>query len=380
MTWTLWHSSPQNLLQKEVNMKTILCLFLLGIQLSTFSNDYTIETYAGTGEQGYSGDGGKATEAQLNNPFGLVRGPDGCIYFCDTINHVIRKVDGDDIITTVVGNGTKGYSGDGSDAMKAQLNEPYEIRFDNKGNMFFVEMRNNIVRRVDAKTNIISTVAGTGKEGFSGDGGSATNATMKQPHSIQFDPHGDLYICDIGNHRIRKVDMKTGVIQTFAGTGERNATPDGASINGTPLNGPRAIDFDHEGNMWLALREGNAVYKIDMITNTIHHIAGTGEKGFTGNGGPAKDATLSGPKGISVAPNGNVFLADTESHSVRMIEVKSGNLEWIAGDNTRGDGPDGNPFECRMARPHGIFVDQDGSVFIGDSEAHKVRIIRPIQH
>lgn len=358
-------------------MKIIICLFIIGIQLTAFSNEYTIDVFAGTGEQGYSGDGGSATDAQLNNPFGVVRGPDGCIYFCDTINHVIRKVDGNGVIITVAGTGEKGYSGDGGNATDAQLFEPYEIRFDQDDNLFFVEMRNNIVRRVDAKTGIISTVAGSGKEGFSGDGEKATIATMKRPHSIQFDQHGDLFICDIGNHRIRKVDMKTGIISTFAGTGERKMTPDGASINGTPLNGPRAIDFDQDGNMWLALREGNAVYKIDMQTNMIHHIAGTGEKGFTGNGGPAKEATLSGPKGISIGPDGNVYLADTESHSVRMIDLQSGNLELIAGDGTRGDGPDGNPLQCRMARLHGIFVDEDGSIFIGDSETHKVRVIRP---
>lgn len=358
-------------------MKTIFCLIFVGIQLTATANNYTIETFAGTGEQGYEGDGGNATEAQLNNPFGVVRGPDGCIYFCDTINHVIRKVDENGIIRTVAGNGTQGFSGDGGIATDAQLNEPYEIRFDKDDNMFFVEMRNHIVRRVDSNTGIISTVAGTGEAGFSGDGGKATNATMQQPHSIQFGHNGDLYICDIGNHRIRKIDLKTGIITTFAGTGERKPTPDGASINGTPLNGPRAIDFDNDGNMWLALREGNAVYKIDMQTNTIHHIAGTGTKGFTGNGGPAKEATLSGPKGISIGPDGNVYLADTESHSVRMIDLQTGNLELIAGNGTRGDGQDGNPLECRMARLHGIFVDEGGSIFIGDSETHKVRVIRP---
>ena len=121
-------------------------------------------------------------------------------------------------------------------------------------------------------------------------------AMMSQPHSIQFDARSDLYICDILNHRIRKVAMKTGLISTFAGTGEKKPTPDGAKIAGTPLNGPRAIDFDKQGNMWLALREGNAVYKLDLKAGTIHHVAGTGEKGFTGNGGAAKDATLSGTK------------------------------------------------------------------------------------
>ena len=165
---------------------------------------------------------------------------------------------------------------------------------------------NHLVRRVDGRTGVISTVAGTGKEGFSGDGGPATQATFKQPHSIQFDPRGDLYVCDIGNHRVRKVEMKTGVIRTFAGTGAKLPTPDGASFASAPFNGPRALDFDREGNLWLALREGNAIYKLDLKAGTARRIAGTGKSGFKGNDGPALDAELSGPKGLSIAPNGDV--------------------------------------------------------------------------
>lgn len=335
-----------------------------------------ITTLAGTGEKGYDGDGGPATQAHLNGPFGIVRGPDGALYVCDTLNHAIRRVAANGTITTVAGTGKSGYSGDGGPAVKAELFEPYEIRFDRAGHMFFVEMRNNVVRRVDARTKIISTVAGTGKAGFSGDGGPATKAQMQSPHSIQFGPDGSLYICDIGNHRIRKVNMKTGVITTLAGTGQRQPTPDGAPIAGTPLNGPRAIDFDSQGNLWLALREGNAVFRLDLKAGTIRHVAGTGKKGFTGNGGPAAAATLSGPKGIAVAKNGNVYLADTESHSVRMIDVKKGTLELVAGTGQAGDGPDGDPLACQMNRPHGIFVDPDGSVYIGDTSTNRVRVIR----
>lgn len=335
-----------------------------------------IATFAGTATKGFSGDGGPATEAQLDNPFGLARGPDGDIYFCDTANHRIRKVSPAGVITTVAGNGRRGYSGDNGPALSAELNEPYEVRFDTAGNLFFVEMQNHVVRSVDTRTGTISTFAGTGRPGFSGDGGPANQATLKQPHSIQFGPDGDLFICDIGNHRIRRVSMKTKIITTFAGNGERATTPDGAPIAGTPLNGPRAIDFDRSGNLWLALREGNQVLKLDLKAGTIHHAAGTGAKGFTGNGGPAKAATLSGPKGLAVGPDGNIYLADTESHSIRMINLKTGTLELIAGTGERGDGPFGDPLKCRMTRPHGIFVDQDGSIFIGDTEANRILVIR----
>src|SRR6266567_4566894 len=176
-----------------------------------------ITTFAGTGSAGYSGDNGSAAKAQLNNPYGITRGADGALYICDVENHRIRKVSRDGNITTVAGTGKRGYSGDGGSALRAELNEPYEVRFDEGGDMFFVEMRNHIVRRVDGRTKFISTVAGSGREGFSGDGGPATKAELRQPHSIQFDRTGYLYICDIGNNRIRKVDLGAGVISTFAG-------------------------------------------------------------------------------------------------------------------------------------------------------------------
>ena len=357
--------------------KSNLFISLLFASCSVFAqSDLRITTFAGTGEKGYSGDGGPARKAQLDNPYGITRGPDGALYICDMGNHVVRRVSADGQIATVAGTGKAGYSGDGGLATSAELTEPYEVRFDKTGNLFFVEMGNAVVRRVDAKTKTISTVAGCGKRGFSGDGGPAVEARMNQPHSIQFDAQGDLYICDIMNQRIRKVDMKSGNISTFAGTGERAPTPDGAKIQGTTLNGPRAIDFDKAGNLWLALREGNSVYKMDLKTGTLHHIAGTGKQGFTGNGGPAREATLSGPKGLSVAPNGNIYLADTESHSIRMIDLATGTIELIAGTGEKGDGPEGDPLQCKMLRPHGVFVDADGTVFVGDSETHRVRMIR----
>lgn len=358
--------------------RTGILLMALALLYSTFQGKDAkrqIMTFAGTGQAGYSGDGGPATNAKLDQPFGIVRGPDGALYVCDTNNHTIRRIAANGAITTIAGSSKKGYSGDGGPATNAELNEPYEVRFDQAGNLYFVERLNYIVRRVDAKTHIITTIAGTGQPGFSGDGGPATKAMLNQPHSIQLDASGNLYICDILNHRIRKVNLKSGVIHTFAGTGEKAATPDGAKFATAPLYGPRAMDFDRQGNLWLALREGNAVYKLDLKTGTLHHIAGTGSKGFTGNGGPAKEATLSGPKGLSIGPDGNVYFADTESHSIRMIDVRRKTIELIAGTGEKGDGPEGNPLRCKLSRPHGIFVDRDGKIFIGDSEAHRVRVI-----
>lgn len=341
-----------------------------------------VATIAGTGKAVYTGDGGSAAKAGVGGPFGVVIGPDGALYVCEITSHVVRRVDlKTGKISTFAGTGKKGYSGDGGPATKARLNEPYEVRFDKAGNMFFVEMRNHIVRRVDAKSGKISTVAGTGKRGFSGDGGPATKAKLSVPHSIALDDAGNLYICDIGNHRVRRVDLKSGIITTFAGTGQRKRTPDGAKLKGTPLNGPRALDFDGQQSLYLALREGNAVYRIDLKTKTLHHIAGTGKKGYAGDGGDAKQALLSGPKGIAVGPNGDIYLADTESHTIRVLRKPTGSAPWVietvVGDGKRGDGPDGEPRKCRLNRPHGVFVDAKGNVYIGDSSNHKVRKYSP---
>ncbi len=337
----------------------------------------TIATFAGTGEKGFSGDGGPAEKAQLNNPFAIARGPDGFLYVCDVDNQRIRRISKSGIISTFAGSGKRGHSGDGGPATEAALNQPYELAWDKRGHLYFVEIGNHTVRKVDAETGTIQTIAGTGKPGFAGDGGPANKALLNQPHSLAFDPAGDLLVCDILNHRIRKIELQSGRISTYGGNGQKKKSPDGTLIGDCSLHGPRAMAFAADGSLWLALREGNAVIKVDAQSGAIRHVAGTGRSGFTGNGGPALLATLCGPKGVSLDAKGNAYLADTESHSIRMIDVGRATLELVAGDGSKGDGPEGNPLQCRLARPHGVFVDRDGTVFVGDSENHRVRVLRP---
>ena len=358
-------------------MKSPLTLaFLVCLALPVAATDWTIATFAGNGTQGFNGDGGPATMAEIDHPFGLTRGPDGALYFCEYGGQRIRKVNRDGSIHTVAGTGVKGYGGDGGPAKRASFNLPHEIRFDRAGDFYVADMQNHAIRKVNMKTGIITTIAGTGEAGYDGDGGPAVKAQLNQPHSIQFDPDGSLYISDIGNNAIRKVDMTTGVITTFAGTGKAGETPDGSPIEGTPLNGPRSLDFDKEGNLWLVTREGNQVLRFDAKNAIIQVIAGNGQKGFTGNGGPAREASLSGPKGLAMDAEGNVWLADTESHSIRVLMAKTGTLELAAGTGEKGDGPDGASLRCQLARPHGIFIDTDGSVYIGDSDCNRIRVLR----
>jgi streptogramin lyase len=334
-----------------------------------------IVTIAGNGREALSGDGGPAKRAAIGQPFGLTIGPDAALCVCSVANHVIRRIDlSTGLISTVAGSGEKGYAGDGGPATDARLNEPYEVRFDADGNMFFVEMQNFIVRRVDAKTKTISTIAGTGHRGYSGDGGPAVQARLAIPHSIVLDNAHHLDICDIGNHRIRQVDLLSGTISTLCGTGKRAATPDGAPLAGTPLNGPRTLAFDERNSLYLALREGNACYRIDLREQRIHHLAGTGQKGYSGDGQEARTARLNGPKGIAVGPHGDVYLADTENHAIRVI--RDGRIETVIGDGQRGDGPDGDPHHCRLARPHGVFIDGQGTIYVGDSDNHRIRMLR----
>jgi|GEM_PF-557518 len=340
-----------------------------------------VDTVAGEGGKGYEGDGGAATEARLDNPFGVIVGPGGDIWFCDTGNHVIRRISRrKGTIDTVVGTGAAGYSGDGGAPADAELFEPYELRFHPGGDLYWVEMRNHVVRRWDAKRNVVETVAGTGESGFGGDGGPATEAILHRPHSIQFDDSGDfLYICDIGNHRIRRVQIESNRIKTWCGNGERAATPDRSVVGPeTPLNGPRALDRGPGGDLWLALREGNALYRIGMEDGLLHHVAGTGKKGFVSDARPALEAPLSGPKGVALSPRGEiVYLADTESHTVRAIDLGATppRLHVVVGDGEKGDGPDSpDPLACRMARLHGVGTDPvTGDLYIGDSETNKVR-------
>jgi sugar lactone lactonase YvrE len=329
----------------------------------------SVSTLIGNGTPGHS-------DAQVNNPYGLVIGPDGALYFCDLDNQRIRRLD----LTTrrssdVAGNGQRGYAGDGGPATAGSLNMPHELIFDARGHMYIAERDNHVVRKVDGASGVISTLAGTGSPGFAGDGGPASKAQLRQPHSIALGPDGRLLVCDVGNHRIRAVDLSTGSIETVGGTGERLPALDGAPLKGTPLNGPRTMAIDRDGTIYLALREGNALYRVAPTTGMLHHLAGTGEQGYSGDGGPARLARLAGPKGLAIGGR-RLYVADTESHTIRCVDLASGLITTVIGTGARGDGPEPDPLQCKLARPHGLFAGPDETLYVADSEAHRIRVLK----
>jgi streptogramin lyase len=334
-----------------------------------------IRAAVGTGEQGYAGDGGPATQARLNQPFQCSKDRGGNLYLCDTFNHCIRRVDArTGIITTVAGTGQKGYTGDGGPAAQATLNEPYGVLPDRDGNLFIVDRLNMAIRRVDAKTGTITTYAGNGQKGYGGDGGPAAAAQLREPNALDFDPEGNLYIADVSDNRIRRVDRKTGVISTVAGTGRREFTGDGGPAAAAGINGARGVAFDRDGNMWICEREGNRIRRVDRKTGVIATVAGTGQKGYTGDGGPALQATFNGPKWIHVGADGDVYVVDTENQCVRRIEVRTGTIRTVAGGRAGSEGDGGPALDAGMGRPHGCWVDEKGDLYTADTNNHRIRV------
>jgi len=357
-------------------MKPLLFAFLV----ATFASAATVTTLVGTGVAGFS-------DTQVNNPYGMAIGPDGGLYFCDLGNQRFRRLDlTTKKMTTIAGTGKQGYTGDGGLATEATLAAPHELLFDRAGDLYIAERDNHVIRKVNMKTGLISTVAGTGVAGFSGDGGPAVRAQFRQPHSIFLDRDGSMLICDIGNHRIRRLHLDTGIIETWAGTGATEPTPDGSPVKGTPVTGPRTFIISPAGDLYLALREGNSILRIDAATKTYKRIAGTGENGFSGDGGPAltakfggsaagNAARLAGPKGLAYGPDDSLYIADTESHAIRKVNLRTGIITTVLGTGAIGDGPETDPLQCKLNRPHGVLF-ANGVLYVADSEAHRIRVLK----
>ena len=341
----------------------------------------TITSPVGTGEKGFAGDGGPAEKAKLDQPFDVAFDKAGNLYFSDTFNHRIRKVDAKTgIITTVAGNGKKGFGGDGGKATDAMLNEPYGICFDGNDNLYIVDRLNYCIRAVSAKSAEIATIAGTGgKSGYGGDGGPAKKALLKEPNGICFDGENRLYIADVADQRVRWVDIFRDQINTLAGNGEKKSVGDGGPLKDATFAGPRAVAFGPDGQLYVVEREGNCVRRIDLKKQTIERFAGTGKKGYTGDGGKALDATFDGPKEIDIDRDGNIYVVDTENEAIRRIDAKTGVVTTVAGKGrtkTPGLGDGGPATDATLGRPHGVAVGPDGALYIGDTNSHRIRRVK----
>ena len=337
----------------------------------------TIRTVVGTGEAGYTGDGGPAADATLREPFMCSFDSAGNLFFCEARNHVVRRVDAaTGVVTTVAGTGEQGYSGDGGPATEATLYEPYSLEVDADGSIYIVDRLNAAVRRVDGATGVITTVAGTGEPGYSGDGGPGDQAQLREPNDCFLDGRGGLLIADIQDQRIRRLDLASGIIDTFAGNGEKVRGGDGMPARQASILGARAVCMDRHGNTYIAEREGNGV-RIVTAGGIMGTVAGAAaERGYTGDGGSALSATWGAPKAIRCDAAGHIIVVDTENHAIRRIDANTGIVTTIAGGQLGGHGDAGPATDAGLDRPHGCGIAADGAIYIADSNNHRVRVVQ----
>ena len=319
------------------------------------------------------GDKIPATQAQLKTPFGVAFDGAGNIYFVEYTGQRIRKIDSKGVLTTIAGTGDKGSGGDGGPALKATFNAMHNLAVTANGDVYVADTMNNRVRKIDAKTGVVSTIAGTGEKGFSGDDGPATKAKFGNLYCVTLDAAGDkLYLADLDNRRIRVVDLKTNIVTTVAGNGERGIPKDGAEAKAAPLVDPRAVAVDHKGNVYILERSGHALRVVDP-KGTIKTVVGTGKAGSGGDGGPALQAQLSGPKHLCVDAEDNVIIADTDNHLIRKYIPKEGQIVRVAGTGKKGTaGAAGPPDQAELNQPHGVAVDTAGVLYIVDSMNHRI--------
>jgi len=314
------------------------------IMLLTAQNSFaqTITTIAGTGTAGYNGDNIAATAAQFNGLQGLAVDAYGNIFVADISNHRIRKItNGTGIITTIAGTGVGGYNGDNILATAAQINIPSALAFDVNGDLYFTDRSNHRIRKITTGTGIITTVAGTGTQGFNSDGIAATSAQLNNPNDISFDASGNLLIADWLNNRVRSVDKVTGLISTIAGTGTAGYNGDAIAATTAQINGPCGMIKDYAGNIYIAEYGGARIRKITTGSGLISTIAGTGSFGYNGDGIPATTAQLSGCAYIRFDAAENMYIGEGSNQRVRSITKTTGIISTVAGTGVVGYNGDG---------------------------------------
>ena len=337
-----------------------------------------IDTVAGVTDWLYQGDGVLATEAPIFLPMGVAIDAKGNLYLADSNNDRIRRVDGQTgLISTVVGNGTSGYSGDGGLATVARISNPGGLILDGAGNLYFADSNNDVIRRVDAVSGIITTVAGIPQmNGYTGSGGLATSARLSKPEGLALDAAGDLYIADTGNHAIREVSATTGTISTVAGTGVPGYNGDHILAVDAELSGPWSLSLGPDGSLYIADTTNQRVRTVTAATGMITTVAGTGTQGASGDGALATAALLNAPAAVLLDPAGNLYIADSGNNRIREISAATGNIQTLSGGSTEGFSGDGGPANlASMYGPYALVFDQSGNLFFSDMFNNRVREI-----
>ena len=352
-------------------MSLVPLLPALAMATAAHAGKLTLVAGGGTG-----GDGSPATQAKLEEPFSVGVDAAGNMFMTEASGRIV-KVDAKGVIWTIAGEGGKGYAGDGGPATKARFNFPHNLIVAPSGDLLIADTLNNAVRTIDAKTGIVTTIAGTGGKGFAGDGGPAARAQFNGIYSIALDREGRrLYICDLGNLRIRVMDRASGIVTTVAGNGKPGIPSDGADAASSPLSDPRAVCVDSKGNLYILERGGNAL-RVVTPDGKIRTVAGTGRKGFGGDDGPAIKAEMNGPKHLYPDMEDNILICDAEDYVVRKYIPATGRMVRVAGTGTKGATLDSDPLKTQLNRPHGVYVHTDGTIYIVDS--YNGRVLRIAQ-
>ena len=326
--------------------------------------------YGSPGTGGFGGDGGLATAAELFWPASIAVNSSGKLIIADTYNNRIRIVNGSNLISTLAGNGTTGYDGDNFAATGAELNMPSGVAIDGSGNLFIADYSNNAIRKVDA-SGIITTVAGNGVYGYSGDGGSATTAALRNPNSIALDGSGSIFFVDYQNFRVRKINP-AGIITTVAGNGTAGDSGDGGPATAAELNWPYSVAVDLFGNFFISEYTGNKIRRVDGL-GIITTVVGNGTPGYLGDGGVASAAELLRPMGIALDDSGILYIADAGNACIRMVK-RDGIISTIAGTGTHGFGGDGGmATNAQLYSPSGLTVDGNGNVYVADYSNDRIR-------
>jgi hypothetical protein len=351
-------------------MRTLLFTLTTAFFLTTTAIAQNIVLVAGGGE---GGEGIDAKSAKLNMPFGVEFDSAGNLFFVEIDGHRVCRIDKSGFLTRVAGTGVKGLAGNGGSPLAAQFNALHNLAIAPNDDIYLADTLNHRVCKIDKKSGQFTTIAGTGEKGFAGDGSPAVKAKFSGIYCATLSPQGDkIYLADLDNRRIRMVDLKTGIVTTVAGNGERGVPADGADAKNSPLVDPRAVTADRQGNVYVLERSGHALRVVDP-QGKIRTLVGTGQKGATGDGGDARQATLNGPKHLCIDHDGSILIADTENHCIRRYSPTDGKITRVAGKGTRGTSGVGGPaLDVELNQPHGIYVHKSGDLYISDASNKRI--------